>query len=57
VLPNSTLIGGILNWGVAGGILAGIFSFMRPNLKPLPTILQGAILAMVAATAFMVLMT
>jgi hypothetical protein len=30
---------------------------MRPNLKPLPTILQGAILAMVAATAFMVLMT
>ena len=57
LLPNSTLIGGILNWGVAGGVLAGIFSFMRPNLKPLPTILQGAMLAMIAATAFMVLMT
>lgn len=49
-LPNPGAISGIINWTIAGALIAAILSSWQRHLKTVPTILAGAIGAALSAT-------
>ncbi|MFM7717236.1 MAG: VWA domain-containing protein, partial [Microcystis sp.] len=51
-LPNSELIAGVINWGIAGTITFGILNSIRRNIALKEILIRGFLLGIIAAVAW-----